>query len=133
MLGKLHEYFDPYEITWTRIGGQSTVTLTEPDESFQLSEDGRKLCLFPMDTSIYQCRLRLSRCTSFNESNDISGRCELESPLLGPAISLNVLGMFVYICHIFWSDLKAQSWAFWYLCTVKTPSVESESRNCTIL
>ena len=48
----------------------------------------------PMNTATYQCRLRVSRCTTFDENNDVSDRCEIESPFMGPVTSLNVLGMY---------------------------------------
>ena len=97
MIGNLRDYFDPYDITWIRHeSGQFPETLTEPDESFQISPDGRVLRLHmsgPMNTATYQCRLRVSRCTSFNEGNAVSDRCELESPFMGPVTSICVLGM----------------------------------------
>ena len=99
MFGNLHDYFDPYEITWIkREFGQFPVTLAEPDESFRISGNGTELHL-PTSSptnSTYQCRLILSRCTFFRENNDVSERCELESPFLGPVTSLNVLGMLTF-------------------------------------
>ena len=57
MLGNLRDYFDPYDITWIRHeSGQFPETLTEPDESFQISPDGRVLHLpmsDPMNTATY--------------------------------------------------------------------------------
>ena len=95
MLGNLREHFDPYEITWTKNDGGSPLTLTEPDGPFQISPDGRELRLpisDPMNTATYQCMLRVSRCTMFDENNDVSDRCEIESPFMGPATSLIVAG-----------------------------------------
>ena len=98
VLGNLHERFDPYEITWIRHEfGQFPMTLNEndPDESFRLSDSGRELHLpmsDPVNNAIYQCRFILSRCTTFDENNEVLDRCELESPFIGPATSLIVAG-----------------------------------------
>ena len=95
MLGNLREYFDPYEITWIKNVGGSPMTLTEPDGSFQISPDGRELRLSmsdPMNIATYQCMLRVSRCTTFDENSDVSARCEIESPFMGPVTSLIVVG-----------------------------------------
>ena len=57
--------------------------------------DGRELRLpmsGPMNTASYQCRLLLSRCTTFDENNDVSDRCEIEFPFMGPVTSLIVAG-----------------------------------------
>ena len=97
MSGNLRDYFDPHDIAWIKHEpGQFPETLTEPDESFQISPDGRVLHLSmsdPMNAAAYQCRLRVSRCTTFDENKDVSDRCEIESPFMGPVTSLNVLGM----------------------------------------
>ena len=98
VLGNLHENFDPYEITWIKQEfGQlpETLNMTDPDGSFQISPDGRILRLpmsDPMNTATYRCKLMLSRCTFFDENNDVSDRCELEPPFMGPITSLYVLG-----------------------------------------
>ena len=62
------------------------MTLTEPDGSFQISPDGRSRELRlsmsdPMNTATYQCMLRVSRCTNFDENNAVSDRLKL-NPLL---------------------------------------------------
>ena len=92
MLGNLREHFDPYEINWIRNDGGSPLTLNEPDGSFQISPDGRELRLSISDTATYQCMLRVSRCTTFDENSDVSARCEIESPFMGPVTSLIVAG-----------------------------------------
>ena len=117
MLGNLQEHFDPYEITWLRneFGQGVGMTLNEndPDESFTLSDSGRELHLpmsDPVNNATYQCRLILSRCTFYDENDDVSGRCELESPFMGPMTSLIIAGKYtksvsiiIMSCHFVFS------------------------------
>ena len=96
MLGNLREHFDPYVITWIKHEfGQFPETLFDPDESFRLSDSGRELHLPMPDPTInatYQCRLILSRCSFFDDNNEVLGRCQAEPPFMGPVTSLIVAG-----------------------------------------
>ena len=103
IFGNLREYFDPNKITWRRQEfGQFPVTLAEPGGSFQISPDGRELHLLVTNPATYQCRLILSRCAAFDENNDVSDRCQVESPFMGPVTIINVLGTYevqINLCY----------------------------------
>ena len=96
MLGNLHEHLDPYEIFWEMRNGETVLRIWDTDVT-QLSQDNRVLSIAitePVDTAMYQCSLEVSRCTRFNENNEVMERCPIDgmSPFRGPMVSLNILG-----------------------------------------
>ena len=94
--GNLFQYFDPYELTWTLQDGGVSTTLLDSSENLQLSSDRRELLVaaeFHSNFSgMFQCGIRLSRCTYFDDSKEVSKRCDEKPPFFGPLTTIRLLG-----------------------------------------
>lgn len=77
---------DPLEVSWWLNEGTNT-------SSYQVSNDGGILHVTASHAEIfYQCRLVISRCTWFDENDQVHSRCGIESTYMGPKIQFNLLG-----------------------------------------
>ena len=85
---QLQEYLDPYDISWELRdrNNQWTPMLLSKELTIHVSD--------PMDTTMYQCSLKISRCTRFNKGNEVDEHCppESDSPYRGPVINIRVFG-----------------------------------------
>ena len=98
MYGNLHQYLNPYEISWTLQEGGSATTILDSTEILTLSSDRRELQVAPEFHMVFggqlQCRIRLSRCTRFDEVFN-SYPCE-EELYYGPLTTIQQFGKFMH-------------------------------------
>ena len=101
MYGNLHQYLDPYEISWTLREGESSTIILDRTESLHLSSDQREFRIAPEFHTVfggqYQCRFRLGRCTHFDEDNEAldSLRCP-EELYYGSLTAIQQFGTFMH-------------------------------------